>query len=114
MSDSQEKTKHERVYYMKGVPIHAYLSETGEFQWVQASQVCSDKENAKSILEVLQKMPENRRSVWASRLDAEQAKLTCPVIGSEADLCKEFDEFCASYNRPARARKQPVKEMEVK
>ena len=112
MSDSQEKTKHEHVYYMKGVPIHAYLSETGEFQWVPASQACSDKVNAKSILEVLQKMPEDRRAVWASRLDTEQTKMTCPVIGSEADLCKEFDEFCAAYDKNRRKPKQIAQQPE--
>jgi hypothetical protein len=100
MSDSEEKTKHEPVYSMKGIPIRAYLSETGEFRWIPAFQACSDKENAKNILEVLQKMPEDRRAVWASRLDTEQAKMTCPVIRSEADLCKKFDEFCNAYNKP--------------
>lgn len=100
MDDSEEQTKHERTYELKGIPINAYLIETGEFRWTPTSQACSDKENAKKILEVLKKMPEDRRAVWASRLDKEQAKITCPIIRKEADLCKEFDEFCDAYKRP--------------
>jgi len=100
VGESEEKTRQERVYEVKGIPIHVYLIETGEFRWIPTFQACGDKENAKKILEVLKKMPEDRRAVWASRLDTEQAKMTCPVIRKEADLCKEFDEFCAAYNRP--------------
>ena len=99
VGDSEEKTKHEPVYNVKGIPIHAYLIETGEFRWIPTVQACCDKENAKKILEVLKKMPEDRRAVWASRLDTEQAKTKCPIFREEADLCKEFDEFCAAYNR---------------
>jgi len=99
VDDSQQK-KREPVYTVKGIPIQAYLIETGEFRWTPTSQACIDKENAKRILDVLKKMPEDRRTVWASRLDTDQAKMACPVIRTEADLCKEFDEFCAAYNRP--------------
>lgn len=98
MDDSQDK-KQEPVYTVKGIPIHAYLIETGEFRWTPTSKACGDKQNAKRILEVLKKMPEDRRAVWASRLDTEQTKTRCPIIRKEADLCKEFDEFCAAYNR---------------
>jgi hypothetical protein len=85
---------------MKGIPVNAYLIETGEFRWIPASTACANKEKAKEILEVLQKIPEDRRAVWASRLDKEQAEMTCPIIRKEADLCKEFDEFCNAYNKP--------------
>lgn len=99
MGDSEENEKQEPVYNVKGIPINAYLIETGEFRWVPTVQICRDEESAKRILEVLKKMPEDRRAVWASRLDIEQTKMKCPIIPKEADLCKEFDEFCATYNR---------------
>lgn len=99
MDDPEEKTKQERVYRMEGIPISAYLSETGEFRWVPTAQACCDSQNTKRMLEVLKKMPEDRRTVWASRLDIEQTKMKCPVIRKETDLCKEFDEFCAAYDR---------------
>jgi hypothetical protein len=100
MSDTEEKTKQERAYEMKGISIHAYLTETGDFRWIPTSKSCDDKNQAKTILEVLKKMPEDRRAVWASRLDTDQAELTCPIIRKETDLCKEFDELCAAYKRP--------------
>jgi predicted class III extradiol MEMO1 family dioxygenase len=100
MSNSEEKTKQEHTFEIKGIPVHAYLIETGEFRWVPTAQTCGDKENAKKILEVLKKMPEDRRAVWASRLDTEHTKTKCPIIRTEPDLCKEFDELCAAYNKP--------------
>jgi len=100
VDDSEEQTKHKRAYELKGIPINAYLIETGEFRWTPTSQACRDKENAKKILEVLKKMPEDRRAVWASRLDTEQAKATCPIIRKEADLCNEFDQLCDAYKKP--------------
>lgn len=113
MVDSEEKTKQEPVYKVKGIPIHAYLIETGEFKWIPSSQACGDKENTKEILEVLKKMPEDRRIVWASRLDIEQTKMKCPIIRKEPDLCKEFDEFCAAYDKTnlKRTRKKKGGEM---
>jgi len=99
VGDSEEKTKHEPAYKMKGIPINAYLIETGEFRWIPTAQACGDKENTKRILEVLKKMPEDRRAVWGSRLDIEQTKMKCPIIRKEPDLCKEFDQFCAAYDR---------------
>ena len=99
MADSEEKTRQEPVYTVKGIPINAYLIETGEFRWTPTSQACGDKENARKILQVLKKMPEDRRKVWASRLDTEQAKMACPIIRKETDLCEEFDQFCAAYNK---------------
>lgn len=100
MGSSEEKTKQEPVYTMDGIPINAYLIETGEFRWIPTAQACGDKEKTKRILEVLKKMPDDRRAVWASRLDIEQTKIRCPIIPKETDLCNEFDEFCAAYNRP--------------
>jgi len=100
MENSKEKKKREPVYDVKGIPIHAYLIETGEFRWIPTSEACGNRENANKILKVLRKMPEDRRSVWVSRLDAEQTKKMCPVIHEEADLCKEFDELYAAYSKP--------------
>jgi len=99
MTEQTEK-RAEYVYTMKGIPVNVYLSETGEFRWIPDSHACGNKEKAKEILEVLKKMPEDRRAVWASRLDTHQIETTCPIIRKEADLCKEFDQFCAAYNKP--------------
>jgi len=85
---------------VKGIPVQAYLIENGEFRWIPAFQACGDREKAEEMLGVLKKMPEDRRRVWASRLDTEQTKTRCPVIRKEADLCKKFDEFCAAYSKP--------------
>jgi len=84
---------------MKGIRIHAYLSENGEFRWVPATVACSSKENTKDILEVLKKMPKDRRTVWTSRLDRDQTKINCPIIRDNTDICQEFDEFCAAYDK---------------
>jgi hypothetical protein len=99
LSNAEEKTKNEQAYFMKGIPIHAYLSENGEFRWVPAAIACSSKENTKDILEVLKKMPEDRRTVWASRLDRDQTKTSCPILRDNTDICQEFDEFCAAYDK---------------
>jgi hypothetical protein len=100
LSDSERKAKPERTYEIRGIPIHAYLTETGEFRWIPTSQACDDKEKAHEILRVLRKMPEDRRAVWASRLDKDEIRTKCPVIPKEADLCKEFDDLCSSYSKP--------------
>jgi hypothetical protein len=99
LSNAEEKTKKEQAYFMKGIPIHAYLSENGEFRWVPATIACDSKENTKDILEVLKKMPEDRRAVWASRLDRDQTKTSCPILRDNTDICQEFDEFCTAYDK---------------
>lgn len=99
MVELEHTKKSEKVYEMRGVPIHAYLAENGEFKWIPTVQACGDDESVREILEVLRKMPEERRAVWASRLDVEQAKITCPIIKEKPELCREFDEFCAVYNK---------------
>jgi len=93
-----EETEKESPYQMKGIPVNAYLIETGEFRWIPKTQACTNKEKARQILEVLKKMPDDRQRVWASRLDIEQTKTKCPVIRKEADLCREFDEYCSAYD----------------
>lgn len=100
MDNPQDKPKNEHAYYMKGIPIHAYLSENGEFKWIPNATACNNKENTQNILEVLNKMPEDRRKVWASRLDKQQTMTTCPIIQNEPDLRKEFDEISTAYNKP--------------
>jgi hypothetical protein len=100
VSEPQEKARQEGVYIVKGVPVKVYLSETGDFRWIPTSPACGDSEHAKEFLEVLKKMPEDRRAVWASRLDAEQTTITCPIIREDADLCTAFDQLCAAYNKP--------------
>jgi len=112
MSEPQEKTELEErpneeskkpkepIYVPKGIPVHAYLTDTGEFRWIPAFEACGDRETAKRIVEVLKKIPADRRAVWAQRLDLEEAKTTCPIIRKEADLCKDFDDLCAAYSKP--------------
>jgi len=78
--------------------------DTGEFRWIPAFEACGDKEKAKRIVEVLKKIPADRRAVWAQRLDLEEAKITCPVISKEVDLCKDFDDLCAAYSKPVGTR----------
>jgi hypothetical protein len=85
---------------------HARANSNG-FQHLKPA---ATKRMPKAFWEVLQKMPEDTRAAWASRLDTEQAKMACPVIGSEADLCKEFDEFCAAYDKNRRKPKQIVQQ----
>lgn len=105
---AKETSKKPRdTYELKGLPILAYLVETGDFKWIPTCDACATKENSEKILEVLRKMPEDRRKVWAQRLDLEQAKITCPVIRRESDLCEEFDELCAAYKPPNRIKEKP-------
>jgi len=112
MSESEQKRKQEEkrpneedekpkepVYVMRGIPVHAYLNETGEFRWIPAFEACCDSAKAQRIVEVLRKMPADRRAVWAQRLDLEEAKVACPVISREADLCKQFDDLCTAYTK---------------
>jgi len=102
-AEENEKPK-EHVYMMRGIPVHAYLTDTGEFRWIPAFEACGDKEKAKRIVEVLKKIPADRRTVWAQRLDLEEAKITCPVIRNEVDLCKDLDDLCTAYRRPVGTR----------
>lgn len=99
MGKSEEEEKFQPFYKMKGIPVHAFLIETGEFNWIPVQQTCSNSEKAKEILEVLKKMPEDRRAVWATRLDIKQTREICPIIKNEENLSKEFDEFCSTYNK---------------
>lgn len=99
MSEPKENLKQESVYTVKGVPVKVFLTETGDFRWVPAFSACGDVERAKVFLDVLQKMPPDRRAVWATRLDTEQALNTCPVVRDDVDLHKAFDQLCAAYNK---------------
>lgn len=103
------KTK-ESVYRMKGIPINAYLDETGEFRWVPTA--CSDEESVRMTLGVLKEMPDDRRDVWATRLDREDTIARCPVIKNEPELSKEFDEFCVAYDKNRRKPKQTAQQQE--
>lgn len=95
---NKQNDKPKSSYHIKGIPLHAYLTETGDFKWIPTSQACVDKENAKTILDVLRKMPEDRRQVWASRLDVNEVRATCPIIKNQPDLCEQFDNLCNAYN----------------
>jgi len=111
-SEESEKPK-QPVYVMKGIPVHAYLTETGEFRWIPAFEACGDREKARRIVEVLKKIPSDRRAVWAQRLDLEEAKITCPVIRDEVGLCKEFDDLCTAYRKPLTNKESDEKRGEV-
>jgi hypothetical protein len=106
MSNPEEKPNQELTYSVKGIPVSVYLNQKGDFYWTPTKPACQDKEKAKEFLELLQKMPEDRRAVWATRLDAEQTVTTCPIIRQEADLCKEFDGICAAYDKNRHRPKQ--------
>jgi hypothetical protein len=108
MDNPQEKPKNKPPYQMKGIPINAYLNENGEFKWIPNPTACTNKEDTKSILDVIKKMPNDRHKVWISRLDKEQTLTTCPIIQKEPDLHKEFDEISAAYNdqNPKNSNKQ--------
>lgn len=94
-----EKKPQEKVYEMKGVPVSAYLNETGEFLWVLASDACSDEDRVKKALTVLNKMPVDRLAIWVSRLDREETIARCPVIQNMPELSKTFDEFLVTHGR---------------
>jgi hypothetical protein len=53
----------------------------------------------KMTMDVVRKMPRDRRDVWGTRLDREETIARCPVIRSKIELSKEFDEFCAAYDK---------------
>lgn len=93
----KEKLAKEPSYKVEGISIHAYLDEAGEFRWVPASQACSDVDNARKTIDLLKKMPADRRVVWVKRLDTDQAKAKCPIMKNDARICGDLDELCATY-----------------
>lgn len=90
---STEKKKQEPPYRMKGIPIHAFLTETGDFRWIPDASACSDKEHALEIPEVMVKMSEDKKRVWASRFDLEKAIAVCSIIKEDQDLSRAFAEL---------------------
>jgi len=112
-ADGENEKITEQIYEMKGIAGHFYLTENGEFKWIPSSTACGCKENTKRILEVLKKMPDDRRAVWAQRLDLEEAKIACPMIRNEVDLCAEFDDLCTAYRKPLTNKESDEKRGEV-
>jgi hypothetical protein len=98
--ESEGSETMESFYRIKGIPINVYLDETGEFRWVPTS--CTDEKTVKKALEVLRKMPDDRRDVWGARLDREDTMARCPIIKNEPELSKEFNEFCAAHEKNRR------------
>jgi hypothetical protein len=96
--DSEEKRKPEQTFTIKGIPILAYLTETGDFRWIPTPQACNNSEQTRQILAVLNDMPEDRKVVWASRLDIAQTKTNCPIINKEDEIRKEFDALSSTYD----------------
>ena len=97
MKNIENKQK-ESAYVMKGLPLLGFLTETGDFRWVPHRDACNSSERARETLEVLKKMPLDRRNVWGTRLDVDKTIATCPIIRQDQDLSKEFDEFCEVYD----------------
>ena len=112
MGDAEEKNP-EHSYSMKGIPIHAYLTQNGEFNWIPTSQACTSKKQTREILRMLEGLPEDRRAVWASRLDINQTKTKCPIIHDDNDLRTEFDNFCSTYNSSKLRKTKPAKRGET-
>jgi hypothetical protein len=97
MENSENKQK-ESKYIMKGLPLHAFLTETGDFRWIPHSDACNSSERARETLQVLKKMPRDRRNVWGTRLDIDKTIAACPIIRQDQSISKEFDEFCEAYD----------------
>jgi hypothetical protein len=95
---STEKKKQEPPYTLKGIPIHGYLTETGDFKWIPHASACGDKEHALEIPKTLEKMSEDKRHVWATRFDEEKAIAVCPIIHEDKDIAQVFAEFFSPYN----------------
>lgn len=107
MSEPENKTGQPKAYELNGVSILVYLLENGEFGWTPTTQACGDKESAKRFLAVLKKMPRDKREVWAKRLDIEQTITTCPLVNNDADVSKDFAQFCDTHsNTDQRAHKK--------
>ena len=105
MSESAKDSKtKDTVYRVKGVPVNVYIDEAGEFRWVPAA--CADEESMRATLDVLKKMPDDRRDVWGTRLDPEDTITRCPVIKDKPELSQDFDKFCAAYDKNKRKPKQ--------
>lgn len=58
-----EKKKQEPPYTLKGIPTNSFVIQTGDFGWIPHASACNDKEHALAILEVLGKMPKDKRLV---------------------------------------------------
>jgi len=99
MSEPKRKTAQPKVYEMNSVSILVYLLDNGEFGWAPTAQTCGDKESAQKFLAVLNKMPGDKRQVWATRLDIEQAMTTCPLVSNDADISKAFSELCDTHSK---------------
>jgi hypothetical protein len=93
-----ENIQKESAYIMKGLPLLGFLTETGDFRWIPHKDACNSSERARETLEVLKKMPIDRRNVWGTRLDFDKTIATCPIIRQDQDLSKEFDDFCLAYD----------------
>ena len=108
MSEAKDKQKDNSDYIIKGFSAKTYLSQTGDFRWTPTAPTCNNIEKAEEFLEVLQKMPTDRRNVWTARLDTQQTLKTCPIIRKNPKLHKNFDQLTAAYNdqNPKNSNKQ--------
>lgn len=90
---STEKKKQEPPYTLKGIPIKAFVTETGDFRWIPDPSACGDKEHALEILEVLTRMSKDKGRVWITRFDGEKALAVCPIIKEDQHLSQTYAEF---------------------
>lgn len=95
---NEEQRRPRQSFTIRGIETLVYLTETGDFRWIPASEACKNSERTRRILEVLDSMPEDRREVWASRLDVAQTKANCPIINQEDEIRREFDALGAVYD----------------
>ena len=109
MSSAEEKTKNEQAYYMKGIPIHAYLSENGEFRWIPAAVACSNKENTKDILEVLKKMPEDRRLFGVQGWTETRPRQAAPYSETTPTSAKSSTSSAQPTTTPTRKNQEKTK-----
>ena len=96
-TDSKDAKPKDELYKMKGIPVNAYLNETGEFKWIPTE--CNDENSIKEMIDVLTKMPEDRREVWGKRLDREITITRCPIIQNKPELSATIDKFLAAHDK---------------
>jgi hypothetical protein len=79
------------------LPGQIDLDDSGEFAWVLSPEACGTEEEAKESLDILEKLPAERRSVLVKRLDRDGTLLQCPCIRNSPVLSKKLDDLVSAY-----------------
>jgi hypothetical protein len=98
-----EKQKKEPPYTIKGIPIHGFVTGTGDFGWIPDASACGDKEHALEILEVLANMSKDKGRVWIDRFDAEKTIPVCPIIKEDQNVSQAYAELFSPQD-PSKSR----------